>query len=453
MDEIYGFFPPIKNPPSKEPMLLMLKQARAFGVGVILSTQNPIDLDYKGLSNIGTWFIGRLQTTQDIDRVIDGLGGKVGSSYSRKEIKILLANLKKRTFFLKSAHLDDIRLFSTRWVLSYLKGPLKRNEISQLMADKKQTLADNDTDKVETIQIANGFEKYSGLKNTISQHYMVDLGKEHLYTPYLMAQATLHFFNQTRGIDENESLCLSLKLQGDFNTIDWDLSKPADDDLPGEECFSQLPTQAPAEAHYSATPEIVKNDKNLSKATKGLKNWLYHEHRLELFRCKKPKLESTPYESEADFKVRLSDLLNDQKEQAIEVLKERYDKKQNVFDDRMMRAEQRLEKEESDTSGSVLTIGMNVLGALFGGTTSTKINRAIRSARQVSKEKGDVKRAEARIDKIKDDIEELEEVLEDKIDAFADKYDIDNIDVEEFAIKLRRTDIEVGSIAVVWKAL
>ncbi|HHS92344.1 MAG TPA: ATP-binding protein, partial [Campylobacterales bacterium] len=116
MDEIYGYFPPSKNPPSKEPMMLLLKQARAFGTGVVLSTQNPVDLDYKGLSNIGTWFIGRLQTSQDIERVIDGLGGKVGASYSKSEIKELLANLQKRTFFLKSAHLDDIRVFSTRWV-------------------------------------------------------------------------------------------------------------------------------------------------------------------------------------------------------------------------------------------------------------------------------------------------------------------------------------------------
>ena len=91
--------PPTANPPSKKPMLTLLKQARAFGLGCILATQNPVDLDYKGLSNIGTWFIGRLQTSQDIERVIDGLGGKVGSSFDKKEIKNLLANLKKRTFF------------------------------------------------------------------------------------------------------------------------------------------------------------------------------------------------------------------------------------------------------------------------------------------------------------------------------------------------------------------
>jgi hypothetical protein len=99
MDEIFGFFPPSKNPPSKEPMLLLLKQARAFGVGVVLSTQNPVDLDYKGLSNIGTWFIGRLQTSQDIDRVIDGLDGKIGGSYSKSEIKSLLTNLNREPFF------------------------------------------------------------------------------------------------------------------------------------------------------------------------------------------------------------------------------------------------------------------------------------------------------------------------------------------------------------------
>jgi len=138
MDEIYGFFPPQKNPPSKEPMMLLLKQARAFGVGVVLSTQNPVDLDYKGLSNIGTWFIGRLQTRQDVDRIIDGLGDKLDGGFDKGQIRDILANLKKRTFFLKSAHLDEIRLFTTRWVLSYLKGPLKRDEIALLMREKKE---------------------------------------------------------------------------------------------------------------------------------------------------------------------------------------------------------------------------------------------------------------------------------------------------------------------------
>ncbi|MCF6200978.1 MAG: DUF87 domain-containing protein, partial [Hydrogenimonas sp.] len=116
MDEIYGYFPPSKNPPSKEPMMLLLKQARAFGVGMVLSTQNPVDIDYKGLSNIGTWFIGRLQTKQDIAKVIEGLSGKKGGSLSKKSVEKIISNLPKRTFFFKSTHLATVKIFGTRRV-------------------------------------------------------------------------------------------------------------------------------------------------------------------------------------------------------------------------------------------------------------------------------------------------------------------------------------------------
>ena len=453
MDEIYGFFPPTKNPPSKEPMLLMLKQARAFGVGIILSTQNPVDLDYKGLSNIGTWFIGRLQTTQDIDRVIDGLGGKVGSSFNKKEIKTLLANLKKRTFFLKSAHLDDIRLFGTRWVLSYLKGPLKRDEIKTLMRSQKAQLVNESIEQKETSPITtDGYETYSGLDNSIPQRFMVDLTGRNEYTASIMAHTTLHFFNQTRGISEEEDLCLNLAISPDDHQVDWDLSSPASEEISGNECFSQLPTQAPSDAKYAPLPDYLKSDKKLRSATTELKGWLYHEHKLELFRCRSPKLESKPYESLVDFKVKVNDLLNEKKEIEIEKLQERYGKKEDTLLKRLARAEERLEKEESDTTGSMFTTGIAVLGALFGRSSTAKVGRAISRGRRMLKEKGDVSRAEGRIEEVKEDIEKLEYELEDKIDELAEKFDVDAVTIEEFAIKLRKTDIEVESIAVVWKA-
>ncbi|MFZ2331042.1 MAG: DUF87 domain-containing protein, partial [Atribacterota bacterium] len=121
MDEIFGFFPATSNPPSKQPMLILLKQARAYGIGVVLATQNPIDLDYKGLSNVGSWFLGRLQTRQDRDKVIDGLAKNTTDAMDKGEIENLLANMKKKTFLLKSAHMDYLPLFETRWVLSYLR--------------------------------------------------------------------------------------------------------------------------------------------------------------------------------------------------------------------------------------------------------------------------------------------------------------------------------------------
>ena len=136
MDEIYGYFPPVANPPSKKPMMLLLKQARAYGVGVVLATQNPVDLDYKGLANIGSWFVGRLQTRQDQDRVVEGIVSASDGQLKATGVKKLLADLKGRQFLLNSVYLDAPLLFETRWVMSYLKGPMSNSDIKKLMAAK-----------------------------------------------------------------------------------------------------------------------------------------------------------------------------------------------------------------------------------------------------------------------------------------------------------------------------
>src|SRR6185369_8781383 len=144
MDEIFGFFPPTANPPSKPPMLTLLKQARAYGLGIVLATQNPVDLDYKGLSNTGTWFLGRLQTERDKARVLDGLEGAstaAGASFNRAEMDQLLSGLGNRVFLMNNVHEDHPVVFQSRWALSYLRGPLTRQQIGQLMADRKSASA------------------------------------------------------------------------------------------------------------------------------------------------------------------------------------------------------------------------------------------------------------------------------------------------------------------------
>src|SRR6185312_14435262 len=136
MDEIFGYFPPVANPPSKLPLLTLLKQGRAFGLGVVLVTQNPVDLDYKGLSNTGTWFIGRLQTERDKARVLEGLEGiaaGTGQKFDKQEMEQLLAGLGNRIFLMNNVHDDEPELFETRWALSYLRGPLTRAQIKLLM--------------------------------------------------------------------------------------------------------------------------------------------------------------------------------------------------------------------------------------------------------------------------------------------------------------------------------
>ena len=143
MDEIFGYLPPVANPPSKAPLLTLLKQARAFGLGIVLATQNPVDLDYKGLSNTGTWFIGRLQTDRDKERLLDGLEG-VGRSgegqFSRQKISEILAGLGSRVFLMNNVHEDTPVIFQTRWALSYLRGPITRNQIKQLTGAGQQGL-------------------------------------------------------------------------------------------------------------------------------------------------------------------------------------------------------------------------------------------------------------------------------------------------------------------------
>jgi len=447
MDEIFGFFPPTKNPPSKEPMLLLLKQARAFGVGIVLSTQNPVDLDYKGLSNIGTWFIGRLQTTQDIEKVIDGLGGKVGSSFNKSEIKNLLANLQKRTFFLKSAHLDDIRLFSTRWVISYLKGPLKRDEIASLMKEQKEV----QSLRVETVETlvskSQKFESYQNIDSSIPQYFELDPSGENNFSAMLMAKSKVHFYNQSKGIDEERVVLLSLALESSLQNISWDIAREEEID------FEKFPHIAPQKAKYQPLPSVVLEDKGLKKAIRELKETLYQEQKLELQRSVSPKLESKVGESSSDFIVRLQDMLNDKKEIEIEKLQVRYGKKEKVLTDRLSRAKERLEKESSDSTSSMIDAGIAVIGALFGRTSPSKIGRAFKKGSNILKERGDMSRAEERAVQIDEDIEALEYELEDKIDELNEQYSVDNCEIETFAIKPRRTDVDVENCALVWRIL
>ncbi len=439
MDEIYGYFPPSKNPPSKEPMMLLLKQARAFGTGVVLSTQNPVDLDYKGLSNIGTWFIGRLQTSQDIERVIDGLSGKVGANYSKSEIKELLANLKKRTFFLKSAHLEEIRIFSTRWVLSYLKGPLKASEISQLMATKKASSSQKPTFKKTKKSI---YQEIIHLDSDTPQCYAIDVTGENSFRATLQAKVTIHYFNQRKNIDESERVCLLVELYED-EPLEWGSAELLN------RCL-ELSKSRPTKATFSSLPQEIMQDKGLKETKKSLVNWIYKNRRLTLFKSTSPRLTSMPHEDLTDFKVRLKDILDEKREEAIEKLQRRYEKKEKILLKRLQRAQQRVEKEEADASKSMIDTGIAILGALFGRTSSAKLGQAFSKGSRAFKERKDIGRAQEALDQIHEELELLADELEEKIEELAQKYDVENIEIQDASIRPKKSDIEVDELLVAW---
>ena len=251
MDEIFGYFPPTANPPSKVPMLTLLKQARAFGLGVVLATQNPVDLDYKGLSNAGTWFLGRLQTQRDKDRVLEGLEGAstvAGHAFDRKKMDEILSGLGNRVFVMNNVHDDKPVVFQTRWALSYLRGPLTREQIQTLMAPRKQASAARRY--LHSIRAFTHLPSASSVARPSSsgsarpvmppdvpeffvpRRARAQAGESLQYCPALLGVARLHYADKKAGIDQWETLALVRRIDDELPAEVWSESEPFDDCVP-----------------------------------------------------------------------------------------------------------------------------------------------------------------------------------------------------------------------------
>ena len=271
------------------------------------------------------------------------------------------------------------------------------------------------------------------------------MSEENIFTPTLGAKVKIHFYQQRRGIDLERTFELFVPLDEQQQHISWE------DAVEEELTFDRFPHTAPSDAKFYTLPEIILEDKGLTKAKKELKEMLYRERHLELLRCTSPKLESKVGEARMDFMVRLQDMLNDKKEIEIEKLQTQYGRKEKTLLNRLSRAKERVEKEASDSTGSMIEAGIAVLGALFGRKSPTKIGRAVSKGSKILIERGEMSRAQERMVAIVEEIEALEYELEDKIDALHEKYSADNCKVETFTIKPRKTDIDIEICAVVWR--
>ncbi len=460
MDEIFGYFPPHANPPSKKPMLLLLKQARAYGVGVLLATQNPVDLDYKGLSNIGTWFVGRLQTTQDQNRVIDGIVGSGKGRLDRKKVRNLLADMKGRQFLLTSAHLDEPMLFETRWVMSYLKGPISLQDIGKLMDGRPTTTTPiSETANVDSIRDSGLLDQPPMISGNLRQRFFLPpvMVEKTVFEPWIACSASVRFYNTSRNIDEVRQLRLKLYLDETVNSavsIDWSRGEPLEIDL------TNCPETAPVGSSFYELPELFFTMKNFRGYEKDFSDYLYQSQRLELIRAPSLKLESRPGESAADFTVRIADWCREQKDHAATKLLAAFATKRERLEKHLERALVKIEKEKSDvsarTTDTVISIGTAVLGAFFGrkvmsSGTLSRTASSIRKAGRIGKEKGDVRRAEEQIAAIEEKIEQLEMEQEAAIIKLAEKFDPAQVKTELFAIKPRRSDIFDIEVCLLWE--
>ena len=461
MDEIFGYFPPSKNPPSKQPMLTLLKQARSFGIGIILSTQNPVDLDYKGLANIGTWFIGRLQTKQDKEKVIDGLVTSGNIKFDRKELMNLISNLDKRNFIMKNIHEDAIKVFKTRWVLSYLKGPISKDDIKRLMSKKiAKALKKNKiiTSTNTQTRIAQAVENSSSkpiLPNDLEENFnYISQRDNYQLQPYLLASCELNFFNASKKIDIKKSIIHKVYLDETDSNVNWEDKE----DLENNDFLKK----EKANCSFYNVPTFMQNAREFKSLQREFTNLIYQNNKLTLYTISSLKLTSKQDESLIDFRIRVQDRLNEAIDENIEKLQTKYEKEVDRLETKLERLYVKLEKEKDQasakTTDTLIAIGSSILGAFFGKSilSKTNIGKAANSVKNISKvlkEKKDVKFVESEIENISFDIESLKEKLENEVEKINEEYNISCYDIEETYIKPRRKDIYNVKLSLLWEEI
>jgi hypothetical protein len=456
MDEIFGYLPPVANPPSKGPLLTMLKQARAFGLGLVLATQNPVDLDYKALSNIGTWFIGRLQTRKDQERILVGLEGAQSEGFRRKDMERLLAGLGKRTFLLHNVHEDEPVLFRTRWVLSYLRGPLTRDQIERLKGDAGEPARPAGAAAAPPPVRAQAQAKADAggqplLPPEVEQRFLPPAERDGIvYRPHLLGAAKVHFVDTRKGLEAAEELVLLAPLRDGDDAVDWDQARDAGVTL------DRLDDEPADGAAFAPLPAAASDARSYSGWSKALADALYRGRSYELSKSPTFDLISKPGESERDFRIRLADVAHEKRDEEIDKLRDKYAKKISALEERIRRAEQKIEKER-DQAGreklqTAVSIGTTLLGALFGRRrlTGSRIGTATRGIGRSFEQSQDVSRAEHDRDALVRQLEEMNRELEQEIAELGDRYRQEAEELETFALKPRRSDVDVRLVALAW---
>jgi hypothetical protein len=480
MDEIFGYFPPVANPPSKLPLLTLLKQARAFGVGVVLATQNPVDLDYKGLANTGTWFIGRLQTERDRARVLDGLEGVAAGQdqrFDRSAMEEILGGLGNRVFLLNNVHEDGPVVFETRWVMSYLRGPLTRSQIRELMADRRP--APGKGRPAPAAAAAAGATPASGpgagasapapppaaaprggtrpvLPPGVPQHFVPVRGRAPagavlVYQPTVLAVATVRFADAKAGVEQTEEVGVAAPITDAAVPVSWEAAQPID------VLVADLETTPADAAEWAALPSAATKAKSYEGWSRDLAAWLYGQRRLTLFRDPASRGVSRPGESERDFRVRLREEARAERDERVEALRKKYAPKRAALEERLRRVQQAeaREREQVGQQGvqAAISLGASILGAVLGRKTVSvgNIGRATTAARgagRVLKERQDVTRAQETVAAVQQALSDLDAELQSEVTTLEARSE--SGELETVALRPKKTDVRVRLCALAW---
>lgn len=496
MDEIFGFFPPVANPPSKAPMLTLLKQARAFGVGLVLASQNPVDLDYKGLGNTGTWFIGRLQTDRDKQRVLEALDGAMSgtSPMSRSELDTMISGLGKRVFLLHNVHRGAPRLFSTRWAMSYLSGPMTLNQLRSFRpgtggdgtaaepkgisspASLSSAALHSDVAAVTGSPGGGGVPAGSiqgNGRSAASKPPMLPLEITQLFAPALrpadaviyrpsvLAQVAVRYSSAKHGVDETRTTTVIVPLADGAVPFSAEAAEPA------ELTVDHLHTEPLASVSFATLPAEAAQARSYPRWAKDITRWIQGSLPITLLESKVHKLFSHIDESERDFRMRLAVLGHEARDAAAERLRQKYSSRFATLEERLRRAEQTVEKRESQSQQAMLSTGLAALGAVIGavgaggkkkkggilgaflGAGSGRAATAMRGVGRTARTRQEIEHAEETVEAVRAKIAELERQFQDELDRVELTADAEE-PLAMVAIRPTLNAMTIGAVALVW---
>ena len=487
MDEVFGYFPPTANPPSKLPMLTLLKQARAFGLGVILATQNPVDLDYKGLGNAGTWLLGRLQTDRDKMRVLDGLesAAAAAGSFNRATYDTLLSNLKKRCFLMVNAKEDKPTLLTSRWCLSYLAGPVTRTQIATLKASFPASLLAAAAESAQGSGGGGGGRPAgapgasaggpaagsSGGNGARTQapsaaRPMIPAGVTELFMPWrgsasdgrleyraaILGSSRVHYVDAKNGVDAWEEVKLWSPVPDETASDPWDDSTVFDGDAPE---FEKEPDRT---AGFAPLAAVVSKPKAFAGWQKALEDHLYRVRSVTLWKAPDLKLSSNPGESEKDFRARIGKASSATVEADVAAIEKKWASKLTTLSDRVRAAQQKVEREKAQKRQSwiatVLSVIVAALGFLLGkkaGAGSiSKARTAASGMSRMGKESQDVAQAEESAEVLSARLTDLTAQKDAEVAAARARADGSAVSLVSVRVTPRKSDLTAGPVALLW---
>jgi len=499
MDEVAGYLPPTSNPPTKKPIMLLMKQARAFGVGVVLSTQNPVDIDYKALSNAGTWMIGRLTTERDKSRLLEGMSTAAGG-VDVAGVSDAISGLAKRQFLLRKAGSNDVETLNTRWVRSYLRGPMTRDQIAsltqagsqpaapaaaapataELAAAAPAATAEPATAEPATAEPATAEPAKSGStaepgapspaptpaavlnddETPVMPTVAEDVPVSHLDpgAPWTDAVGLVMPTGQSPRLEAAAAARVmvrysdaraELNYEEEFEAIIFPLPAVTAAIDPIAVDYDDRDFVAATDGGRYVVPEAkIANKTYWSALQRDLVDYLYRNRSLELLVNTELKIHGRPGESEADFIVRCAQAAEVEADKKSVALAQKYDAKIRTLQTRLASAAGQADAAAVARTTDMISGAGMVLGGLLGGRRSTTSISA--AARRATAAQNRANAAAAKVDDLHAQIGQLEWELSEEVQVVADEWQAKAAAVSTKEVAPKKTDIRVLDLRLVW---